>query len=66
MIAHCRCTPMPLTSATIPAYPANAPNAATSQPRPTAVTDPGAAAPEGSPPPLSTDLKASRDAHILP
>src|ERR1039457_6250165 len=50
---------MPLTGATTPAYPANAANPATSQPRPIAATDPGAAR-EGSRLPLSADLKASR------
>src|ERR1022692_4303068 len=71
MIAHCRCTPMPLNSATAPAYTADAAKMATSQLRPIAATDPGAAAdpgaasPEGLLPPLRSGLKASRDAHIL-
>ncbi len=71
MIAHCRCTPMPLNSATAPAYTADAAKMATSQLRPIAATDPGAAADpgaaslEGLPPPLRSCLKASRDAHIL-
>jgi len=66
MTAHCRCTPMPLNSATAPAYTADPTKMATSQPRPIVASDPGAASPGGSSPPLRSDLKASRDAHIPP